>query len=273
MQEDEVVRYISPEQCTHREAELGGQKKEIFMQADTGGRLRQVNRYNPPEADVSNTYKLRLAFQRRSLALDQFNLIPFDVSEAYHEYLFDLMLQPVLHGYNAISVPQIIQADKMIWTFMSTHCRQGISRRPDGTLPMQEALKEARSSPLVMAALQPLPKSSGGFDRKGKGKYDNGSQSSGSRDVPYSYKGGKDKGKGKGGKHGKAGKANNARSYLPKDLAGGKTVTADGSRICFSYNLGNCQLAKPGQSCFKGLHVCCGCESPDHGFLKCTKKN
>jgi hypothetical protein len=138
---------------------------------------------------------------------------------------------------------------------------------------MQEALKEARSSPLVMAALQPLPKSSGGYDRKGKGKYDNGSQSSGSRDVPYSYKGGKDKGKGKGGKHGKAGKANNARSYLPKDLAGGKTVTADGSRICFSYNLGNCQLAKPGQSCFKGLHVCCGCESPDHGFLKCTKKN
>ena len=60
MKEDEQLRYISPEQCTHREAEMHGIKKETFMQPDTGGRLKQVSRDVPLEADVSNSYKLRL---------------------------------------------------------------------------------------------------------------------------------------------------------------------------------------------------------------------
>jgi hypothetical protein len=37
--------------------------------------------------------------------------------------------------------------------------------------------------------------------------------------------------------------------------------------------LNNCQLAKPGQACFKGIHVCCGCESPDHSFTDCPNKS
>ena len=276
MKEDEQLRYISPEQCTHREAEMHGIKKETFMQPDTGGRLKQVNRDVPLEADVSNSYKLRLSLQRRALALDQMDLAQFQTMEDYHEYLFDLLLQPVSTGYAQISVPQILNADKLVWNYMASNCRTGISRRPDGSLPLELALAQALRSPIVISALQPLPKSGGSPNTRGKGQsFGNEGKGNNFRkhnnyvSEPYQPKG---KSSGKGGK----GKNNKGKGkitpQMPKALMGGKHTSKDGLRICYGYNLGSCQACQPGSSCSRGLHVCCGCESAEHTYMNCPRK-
>ena len=63
---------------------------------------------------------------------------------------------------------------------------------------------------------------------------------------------------GKGGKNGKGDRfpGPNKDINLPKALIGKQALTADGKRICFSYNLDGCSLAAPGEACTKGMHVC-----------------
>lgn len=269
IKEDELLKYVHPEQCTHREAELGGVKRESFLQAEAGGRLRQVNREIPIEADVSTTYKLRLALQRRALAMDQLELADFAVMEDYHEYLFDLMSKPVPPGYAAISVPQILCADKMIWNFMITRCRAGVSVRPDGSQPIHDTLQQALRDPVILSSLQPLPRSSApNGSAQHKDRANKAPQPK--RDQPYPSKG---KGGGKGYKGGKGSKGSKGgRDFVPQALKGGKATARDGRRICFNYNLGTCQDSKPGGSCNRGYHICCGCESADHSFNNCPKQ-
>jgi hypothetical protein len=263
MREDEQVKYLAPEHCTHREAELGGTKRESFLQSDAGGRLKQVNRDIAIEADTSTVYKLRLCLQRRSLALDQLDLMNYQFSEDYHEHLFDLMQQPVPPGYAPLSVNQVLNADKMIWTYLASHCRTGISRRADGTLPMEVHLTAALASPIISSALQPLPKLGGNrVEHGGKGNRSNDRKPNSDPYPPKGYKGAKGKkGRGKGYKG------------RPEELAGTKTTTSKGKRICYAFNLHSCSKPVNGGGCSGGQHVCCGCESADHGYSTCPKKS
>ena len=266
MREDEQVRYISPEQCTHREAELGGTKKEMFLQAEAGGRLKQVNREVALEADISTVYKLRLCLQRRSLALDQMDLMSYQFCEDYHEHLFDLMQQVVPPGYAPLSVNQILNADKMIWTYMSSHCRTGISRRPDGSLPMEVQLTAALKSPIISSALQPLPKLGGNKpDQGGKGGkgYERRQEY-----LPYPPKGTKGKKGSKG-----TGKGKYKGTGQPESVIGTMSTTSKGQRICYGFNLSGCSKHAKNGGCPRGQHVCCGCESPDHGYSACPKRS
>ena len=51
---------------------------------------------------------------------------------------------------------------------------------------------------------------------------------------------------------------------MPAALRGQNAVTADGSRICFGWNLGSCNNQG---TCPKGKHVCCRCFA-GHPFLQ-----
>ena len=268
IREEEQVRYIAPEHCTHREAELGGTKKETFLQSDSSGRVRTINRDVAIEADVSTVYKLRLCFQRRSLALDQMDLMSYQFSEDYHEHLFDLMQQQVPPGYAAISVNQVLNADKMIWTYLASHCRTGVSRRPDGSLPMETFLTSALNSPIITSALQPLPKAAGQKGDNGKGNRKGADNYPRNTAYPYPPKGTK------GGKSSKGGgKGKHKRGQQPDALAGCRTSTSKGARICYSFNLQGCNKTTKNGGCEKGQHVCCGCESTEHGYNNCPRKS
>jgi hypothetical protein len=263
MKEDEILKWICPSTCISREQELRGSKKESFVKLDVAGKLSSVTKDIVQEADMSSEFRVRQALTRRSLGLDQMQLLDFKDSEAYHDYLFTLVTTEVPNTHSPVTMNQILLADKHIWMHMAARCRSGISVRPDGSLPMKAALAEALRDPIVQASLQPLPKQRGGRD----------SESSGSREqwpraTPYSDKG-KDKGK---GKKGKKGRGKGKISHVPAGLQGGFNKTSSGAPICFNYNLAGCPGASPGGKCPKGSHVCCKCESADHTFQTCPKK-
>ena len=53
------------------------------------------------------------------------------------------------------------------------------------------------------------------------------------------------------------GKGKGKSVRMPASLIGKHSMTNDGRRICFGYNLpGGCSAAGPGKECAKGHHVC-----------------
>ena len=270
MKEEEVLKYIDPVSCTNREQELQGTKKEAFVKLEPGGLLKAVTREVKVQADLSSEHRIRAALQRRSLSLDQLDLLDYMESEKYHDFLFSLLVLPVPSSHLSITSSDLLAIDKMVWQQMALTCRSGISRRPDGSLPLHTALKEALDHPMVRCMMQPLPRPHGGTQQAPW------KQQEQQRDFPYQRQpskgksGGKGKSYGKGGK-GKGGKSGKGRN-MPPGLHGGHRNTSDGQAICFNFNLAGCPKAKSGGHCDKGLHVCCLCDSPDHTFASCPRK-
>ena len=81
------------------------------------------------------------------------------------------------------------------------------------------------------------------------------------------------RGGGKGsGKAGKTGGKRTKNDTMPAALQPGVARTSDGTPICFAYNLGCCNGARPGQRCDRGLHVCTkiGCQG-HHPASQCRR--
>lgn len=262
MRDDEVLRYVNPNRCSTRAAELLGVKKENFMAPNSQGALMAVSVETPTMADLNGEYRVRLALQRRSLALDQVNLISYSFGESYHNFLFALMSKVVPPTHRRIGLDQILLADEQIWAAMTEHCREGISMRSDSTKPMEVAMTLARSDPIILSYLQPLP--SGG----------KGSSPKKEKQGPYSPKAAGPAGKGKGGsKQSKsesskgsskpvpAGKGKGKdKSAVPLALRGLNRTTAAGRRLCYGYNLEGCWNAVGTENeCSSGCHCCARC--------------
>ena len=141
--EDEILRYIELELCTCRESEV------------KASRTSKSNK-----ADLSTDYLIRQALQRRALAYDQIDVIPYSFLEKWNTYIFNLHYREPLNLegvlYNRISMAQILEADKQLWALASDNCRTGLQRTAAGNYPAQDALQEAKSDPLVVALLQPF---------------------------------------------------------------------------------------------------------------------
>jgi hypothetical protein len=276
MREEEVLRYVEPAQCTCRESELLGVKSDSFLKLDQSGKLQKVQKDQQIEADISTEFRMKLALQRRSLALDQLQLMAYEKSEAYHDYLFSLLLQQPPEGFSPVTMKQLLTADRQAWLFAAGECREGISVRPSGVKPLEIAFEKALNDPMVRATLQPLPKTRGG-------SFQTDSQTTRPRPAPYferrsqSYPKGDSKGYGKRSFTRSDSKGSGKGKFrgsgrVPQALKGGKAVTSSGQYICFGYNLQGCPDATPGKSCQKGRHVCCKCESSEHTFQTCPNK-
>ena len=268
MRDDEQLRYVDPDRCTTREQELLGVKREQFVKPDSQGMLRVAETEDHSRADLTTEHRVRLALQRRSLALDQCDLMGYSVSESYHDFLYGLVAMTAPPGFRAVDIVQILNADRAIWARMSEYTNAGISLRADGTYPIEAAPTLARVHPMVACLLQPLPRAVGGGGKGGNGK-DNLVRSG-----PYEGKAGRGKG-GAGKPQAKAKSKGKGKSKgnirMPFGLIGCKSQTNDGSRICFDFNLpGGCAKPVSDGKCPNGVHACCGCLATAHGYQSCA---
>jgi hypothetical protein len=165
MKTDEQLRYLDPAKCTSREQELGGVKKESFLKQQTDGSIKLVNQETAMKADLSGEFRIRVALQRRSLAMDLVKNVTYSRMEAFHDRLFHLMMRDVIDTHHSISMEQILRADKAAFISLVDTCRSGISINQAGTYPIGKALDDVLNDPIVSATLQPMPK--GGPHRDG----------------------------------------------------------------------------------------------------------
>eukprot|EP00971_Amphidinium_carterae_P145560 2884553-Amphidinium_carterae.1 len=146
MKEDGVARYVEPSMCTSREQEVALQKREKFLTLDSQGKLSHVTKATDLKPDLSGEFCARMALQRRRVA--QF---PVHVDR-------NLILRPQPTDYHqGVSLEQVLNADHEMWTLVSQQCRSGVKVLPDGTYPVEVAIRNARLDPFLMSTLQPLP--------------------------------------------------------------------------------------------------------------------
>jgi hypothetical protein len=270
MRDDDCLKLLPPEECTSRAQEVLGVKKENFIKIEAGGTLKQLEKEAVQTADLSTEYRVRLALTRRSLALDNVGLATFDTFEDYHTFLYSLVMKEPLPTHHPVTVSQILAADKQLFVRLVELTRTGILPTPTGTLPLDDALKEARLDPLFTALLQPLPKPSASSSspyKPTKGFADGSSDHQGQ--GPYSQKGkGGSKGKGRG-----RGRGKREPKGMPEELKNLRTKTNKGQAYCWGFNMAQgCTGATAGRFCQRGFHGCMGCGAADHGHLQCPKK-
>ena len=101
------------------------------------------------ELEVSN------ALKRRALAFDLVGVCAYDIMASYRADLLDHLHTALPPGYSAVSVQQILRADRAAFLFMS-ETMTSMKRDAANQLPMDLALPTILSQPTVAFHLLPL---------------------------------------------------------------------------------------------------------------------
>lgn len=269
MLEDNQLKYIRWEQCTKRDQELMGIKSDPTWKPDSQGIIREVRVREEVKADTSTDLRLKYALQRRSLALDQARLVEYEKMEKWSQISLEAYAAPALDHYRKVSIEQVQHADMELFKMLIRETRGGI-KPAGGISPIDAALDKALVAPEVRLHLQPLQGSSSkkradneDDDRSSEKKKVKTSESDKLKKTIENLQGqirNLQKGGKKGG--GKGGKGKRSDIKMPAELLGQSATTSSGEPICYSFNLGGCKLAKAGEKCAKGWHVCTRCQQP-----------
>ena len=234
MLESGVLSYIEPGKCTSRAQEIQAVKRDRSIQVEGDGRLRVVNKHQDQTCEVSTDARLRAAWRRRSLAMDQAGLCSFIEIERWVEHLFNLQCREVPKGWAPLTLQQLISADKAFFIHASENLAGNLVSVNGAPKPFDLQIKQLMYANEIVQHLTLLPKA----------EPPQAPPSYGNQDRDYG------KGKGKAGK-GKGGKTEAGKVTLPQGCV---SKTDKNKPICFAFNRGKCQ--KKGVRCARGLHVC-----------------
>ena len=216
---------------------------ETFVSKNTPGKI---------EAELGTDLLLRYALTRRGLALDQANLVDYELHEGWVERLMEIRHTAPPANYAAVTHQQLLNADRKLFVKLAELTRSGVQLEATGR-PLDNCWSEATEHPDVAHLLQPMPAPAV------RVKPDN------DRYHPYQEDPKDRKGKGKSKGKGINGLPSALREH-------GVAVTPQGHALCFGYSLKNCRLQVSRNRCAKGLHLCCfkGCFK-NHPYLDCPK--
>ena len=171
---------------------------------------------------------------------------------SYRADLLDHLHTPPPHRYSAVSVQQILRADRAAFLLMSERMTS-MKRGATNQLRMDLALLTILSQP----AFHVLPLS-GATQSKAVAPTKGASTRKRSRSRQR-----QPKGMGKSGPKGRKGKSRGPS--IPAGLVGKALETAQKKRLRWAFNLPiGCSSCKPGETCATGIHLCAepGCFKP-----------
>ena len=278
MYEENLYRHIDLSKCTNRAQELHSTKVESSAVTDKNGFLKLTDKKEELHAEVNSDYRIRQAFTRRALAMDQANLITFVVGEAWTNHLFRALTDVYPDGCGSVSMNQILACDQEMSVKLTELCRTGIQPSQVGVRPLDVHIQALTFSPKLVSMLLPRaqPSSSSSrahhADKPSTGVWKNWKQQQKAlREAGHLPPKGKGKGKSPGKGKGK-GKSKGKTSSMPPGLEG-CWQTVNGSNVCYRFNLGTCEEVDVGQTCSKGLHLCCTPRcGGSHSRVSCPKK-
>ena len=154
MLEKDCLNYLGPEKFPTRRNELLQKKpsKEISVdQSQLVVKDKQSDLTCPTvtELEVFNVLK------RRALAFDLVGVCTYNIMAAYHADLLDHLHTPPPSGYSAVSIQQILRADRAASMFLAERLTSS-KRDATNQLPMDLALPTILSQPTVAFHLLPL---------------------------------------------------------------------------------------------------------------------
>ena len=251
-----TLKYLGPEKCHSREAEVQNLKAPVRTLIVEDGKLTMQDESSIDDTEIAGSLQVLQALRRRGIAYAFANLINWKAHEKYLDSLFRFITKPAQAGYRKVSLRQILRADKLVFAKLGEDGKD-IRSRPDGAFPLDEALATVLQEYELIVALLPLPDldGKGKFKGKGKGK----SQWSSGKEGYGKGKWGNNPPKGYGKNSGKPAKGD----WLPVPLRykGASAWNKKGNRS-YGFNLGQCK----DPNCQRGDHTCvilaCGGDRP-----------
>jgi len=284
------VRYVEWSKCSERSQELVDIPDVTALKVGKDGLVHQAFIPHDPSADCSTDLLLDLCWRRRALAADVAGLCSYECMHNWHEVMKAEYLRAPPAGFGRVTLAQCKAADEEVWRLVAASCRTGVGKKPGAIRTrFEEAFNEATRDFGVRLRMQPLPRgssssaSSSSFppappgqprpDRElqtlrnqlNQAREQNSNlkrkmSTTSGVNLVQDWKKGKGKGKGK---------KDNRPRQAPAELRGKQLTTSNGDNICYSFNLGGCPDAAPGERCPKGWHVCaepgCGKAHPIRG--------
>eukprot|EP00973_Karenia_brevis_P013401 1820177-Karenia_brevis.AAC.1 len=250
MQESGALRHIPWKELTSRESEIRGVKHEECYKTDSSGHLKLVSTNMEAQADLSSDSRLRFALQRRGVALQIAEIMSFRAHEEVVNWFTNELERETLPGHSKVTVDQVHRADIEIFTRAAELLKEDLSKREDGSLPLDNVVRKILEEPRIQALLFPYRTSSGS-------KRESDDEVTRLREEVKRLRAQPGKGKGKAPGKGGAKSKNNKRgdgTRMPKELIGLST-TINGERPCYAFNLEGCSQGVNGK-CPKGVHRC-----------------
>ena len=243
MIEKDSLVYLSPEKFATRRSELALKKatKEILDQSALVVRDKAQDITCSTATELETTHAMR----RRALAFDLVQACNYHVMNTFHAELFDHLHMVPPPGYSAVTLTQILRADRAAWLHMAEKLST-LKRDQQGNLPLEIEIAKVLAHPSVTFHLLPLPLRASS-DRPSQPKAAATPKRTRSRTPPKANTSAPAKGKGKG----KGGKSKRGRGpNIPRGLIGKCLHTKANKRLCWAFNLPQgCQDAKPGSKC------------------------
>lgn len=148
-------------------------KDQFFTLKD--GMIRIESKASEIYADTSSEVMLQWALTRRSLAMDQANLMDYNVMQVWTEKIVRTRVESPPQGFEKPSMKQLLAADVKFFEELADRARSGIQANVQGR-PLDDVAKECMYVQEVAILLQPRPMSRSdvsrfdGSNAKGKGK-------------------------------------------------------------------------------------------------------
>ena len=251
--EDQSISYIELHDCTSREWEISNRKRDSAIEFQVDGTLRMTKKEQRVHHEPTGEHKIRTAMLRRALAYHLVGAASYQVLERAITKLFSYLSREPVRGFRAVSLQQIVFAEKQMWIEASL-ATVGKVLDTAAPKPLNEAIIAAMDSPevkqfLMFLPLAPETATSGSSAKREAPKADSGPAAK------------RPKGKGKGG----------GKNKGPAIPAGCVAVLSNGDRVCFAYQRCRCVKQKEAE-CQKGKHLCWreGCHGR-HPGSECSK--
>ena len=256
--ESDRLVYIEWATCISREFEISHNiKKDANLTFTSDGTLKLTKSEKPEMAQTSSEIQVRYGLVRRGLALEQANILSFENHDKWVELLMEYRMAEPPPGYQRVSMKQLEQADKKLFTLLAEATRAGIKATSKGR-PCDLSFDRCFDATEVRHLLQPR------ITQVAPQVSSSSRPNTTREDDPNKRRKQNHKGK-------SAGKGDQFQR-VPVDLlkSGGVASTSKGNRLCFGFNLKTCQATPKQQKCDRGLHLCCirNCFKP-HPALDC----
>ena len=261
MIENNTLKYLPMNRWISRSQELALRKNDPAVSLDSEGNIKISGKTPDLTCDTSGLYALRQAFQRRALAFDLGHLATFGCMEAWTNDIFERTQRAPPKGYAAVSIGQIISADRELFVQAAHKLEGKLQGVPSGTRPLDGVLKELSVSHEVIQYLLPLAAAGASPNPPPPPKKVQVDppppppEDAALRDP-------------RGGGKLKKARKDKIQIVIPNGCA-----ARDGQNRpnCFDYNRGKCSLKVTKGRCAKGFHQCwkVGCNK-SHPFTECT---
>lgn len=251
---DQSLVWIPWDRLTSRALEITAEKLDQTVSFDSSGNLKLVKRSADPSCNTTGEYAVKLALQRRSLAFELGRICRYEYLEAWHDQLLQIHMRQQPTGHQRVSLNQLREADKMLWTRIAEDTRGALSLRPDGSYPFEVSLAKWKDHAQVQCYLMPLlralpsapsvpppPDKGHGRGKPQKTPFKDIKKDNPSVEKPSS----------------EGDKGDKKKTWTVPQ--GCHSKDNDGKPLCFSFNLKGCNFCKPGKRCRRGRHLCWKC--------------